>query len=300
MSHQLPHRVLLAVDGSVHANQAAQYLADYGAMFGVWTIVVLHVQCADGSSILFPDEGATSADMTELGADVTGEARRILDAANLPYAVDTQLGDPADIIAREADAEHMDEIIMGSRGMSPWTGLVLGSVAYKVIHRVAIPITLVGVPQREANHTAKQLSGIHRVLLAVDGSKHASLAVDYVCRLRNARNLLKVELLSVTPPMPPGYTRGFVEQEVIDNYHRKQGESALQAARQVLHAAGVKFDTHIVPGHPAETIVDVAKKHDCTRVVMGTRGLGTIDGLVLGSVAYKVLHLSPVPVTLVK
>ena len=62
----------------------------------------------------------------------------------------------------------------------------------------------------------------------------------------------------------------------------------------------MKFDTHIVPGHPAETIVDVAKKHDCTRVVMGTRGLGTIDGLVLGSVAYKVLHLSPVPVTLVK
>ncbi|MCJ9712965.1 universal stress protein, partial [Bordetella hinzii] len=38
----------------------------------------------------------------------------------------------------------------------------------------------------------------------------------------------------------------------------------------------------------------------CDRIVMGTRGLGAVGGLVLGSVAQKVIHLSPVPVTLVK
>jgi nucleotide-binding universal stress UspA family protein len=300
MSHEYPHRVLLAVDGSVHANQAAQYLASYGAIFGVWTIIVLHVQSTGSSPAHSANGKLISSDMTGSGEDVTAEARRILDAAHLPYAVDTEFGDPADVIVREADAERVDEIILGSRGMSRWTGLVLGSVAYKVIHRVGIPTTVVGVPRRLANDTAKEISGVHRILLAVDGSKHASQAIDYICRLRNARNLLEVELLNVTLPMPPGYTRGFVKQEIIDNYHREQGESALQAARNVLHAASVKFNAHIVPGLPPETIVDVAKKHDCTRIVMGTRGLGTINSLVLGSVAYKVLHLSPLPVTLVK
>jgi nucleotide-binding universal stress UspA family protein len=238
--------------------------------------------------------------MTGLGEDVTAEARRILDAANLPYAVDTELGDPSDVIVRAANAEHVDEIIMGSRGMGRWAGLVLGSVTYKVIHRVSIPVTVVGGPQREAHPAAKELSDVHRVLLAVDGSKYAAQAVNYICRLRNVGNLLKVELLNVTLPMPPGYTRGFVKQESIDDYHREHGESALRAASDVLHAAGVKFNAHIVPGHPAETIVELAEKHECSRVVMGTRGLNPVNSLVLGSVAYKVLHLSPIPVTLVK
>ena len=56
----------------------------------------------------------------------------------------------------------------------------------------------------------------------------------------------------------------------------------------------------VVAGHAAEKIVQVAREHQCTRIVMGTRGLGSIAGLMLGSVAYKVVHLSPIPVTLVK
>lgn len=184
--------------------------------------------------------------------------------------------------------------------MTRWTGLVLGSVAYKVIHSVGIPVTIVGTAQQEANPPATKLSDVHRVLLAVDGSKHASRAVDYVCKLRDARDLLKVELLNVPLPIPPGYLRDFVNQEMIDSYYREEGESALRAAGDVLHAAGVKFNPHIMPGHAGEKIVELAEKHDCTRVVMGTRGLGPVISLVLGSVAYKVLHLSPIPVTLVK
>ena len=297
MSHEIPYRVLLAVDGSVHADRAAQYLAQYGATFGIRAVTVLYVQPTESFPTHSPDGKEISVDITDLGKKVTMEACRILHAANLPYASDTELGDPADVIVRAADAEHVDEIVMGSRGVGRWTGLALGSVAYKVIHRAGIPVTIVDTPQQEGNLPATTQSDLHRVLLAVDGSKHASRAVDYVCNLRDARDLLNVELLNVPLPIPRGYVRSSVNQEIADS---EEGESALRGASDALRAAGVKFNPHIVPGHPAEKIVELAEKHDCTRIVMGTRGLGAVTSLVLGSVAYKVLHLSPIPVTLVK
>jgi nucleotide-binding universal stress UspA family protein len=44
----------------------------------------------------------------------------------------------------------------------------------------------------------------------------------------------------------------------------------------------------------------VAKEHGCAQIVMGTRGLGTVSGMLLGSVATKVIHLADVPVVLLK
>jgi nucleotide-binding universal stress UspA family protein len=262
--------------------------------------MVLYVQPAESTSTHFADRKELSADTTDLGNEATTEARRILDAANLPFACDTEPGDPADVIVRSADAEQVDEIVMGSRGMARWTGLALGSVAYKVIHRARMPVTIVSPSPQEANPPTTTPSNSHRILLAVDGSKHASHATHYVCRLRGARDLLYVELLNVQLTIPPGRIQGSVNPEMIASTRREEGESALRAASEALHAAHIKFNPHIVSGHPAEKIVELAAKHDCTRVVMGTRGLGPISGVVLGSVAYKVLHLSPVPVTLVK
>ena len=169
------------------------------------------------------------------------------------------------------------------------------------MHHVAIPVTIVPKPQEEKLPTTRP-SDIHRVLLAVDGSKHAARAVEYVCNLRGPRDLLQVELLNVpqASPIPPGYVWSFDQQEKLDSWHRKASEGVLQAATDALHAAGVHLNAHILAGPPAGNIVELAQKHDCTRIVMGTRGLGPIIGPVLGSVAYTVLHLSPIPVTLVK
>jgi len=75
---------------------------------------------------------------------------------------------------------------------------------------------------------------------------------------------------------------------------------ALRDSRAALDSAGVEVNAHVVAGHAAETIVRVARQQRCTRIVMGTRGLGAMAGLMLGSVAYKVIHLSLIPVTLVK
>ena len=53
-------------------------------------------------------------------------------------------------------------------------------------------------------------------------------------------------------------------------------------------------------GSAATEIIAYAVEHDCDAIVMGTRGMSAIGSLVMGSVAQKVVHLAPVPVTLVK
>jgi nucleotide-binding universal stress UspA family protein len=60
------------------------------------------------------------------------------------------------------------------------------------------------------------------------------------------------------------------------------------------------FNEHIVVGHAGQTIANHASHWGCTRIVMGTRGLGALANVVVGSTALQVMHLSEIPVTLVK
>jgi len=60
------------------------------------------------------------------------------------------------------------------------------------------------------------------------------------------------------------------------------------------------FKTLVRTGKAAEAIAQVAREEDIKHIVMGTRGLGSIQGLLLGSVATKVIHLAEVPITLIK
>jgi nucleotide-binding universal stress UspA family protein len=130
--------------------------------------------------------------------------------------------------------------------------------------------------------------------------KHALHAVQYVCKSHAASVPVEVELLNVVSPIPEGYAGSFLNQNQIDNYYRQEGESVLRAASEVLRSSAVAFRTHVAVGSPADKIVQLAETLKCGRVVMGTRGLGSVAGLLLGSAAYRVIHLVSLPVTLVR
>ena len=87
---------------------------------------------------------------------------------------------------------------------------------------------------------------------------------------------------------------------MADRYYREQGAAVVGEVNGALRDAGLHANVHVEPGDAAATIVKVADRCDCIRIVMGSRGLGSIGNLVLGSVAYKVLQLAPIPVTLVR
>ena len=141
-----------------------------------------------------------------------------------------------------------------------------------------------------------------KILLAVDGSKYSLGAVK--CLIEHAdwyREIPAVELVYVHLPVPRLPRMGLaVAAKQIRRYYDREGKAALSRARKLLDAAGVGYAARVLVGPVAETIVRQARIVRCEFIMIGTRGMTATGNLLLGSTANKVVHLSPVPVLLVK
>jgi nucleotide-binding universal stress UspA family protein len=107
-------------------------------------------------------------------------------------------------------------------------------------------------------------------------------------------------LLNVQNLLMLGPGTGLMGAEWIEEEAEVACEDALRSAVAACQAAGVPFTVRNEKGAPAATIDQVSREEAVDHIVMGTRGLGSIRGLLIGSVAAQVLHLVEVPVTLVK
>jgi nucleotide-binding universal stress UspA family protein len=140
-----------------------------------------------------------------------------------------------------------------------------------------------------------------KILLAVDGSESALRAAR---QLVTTASWLKhppaVHLVAVHRPVPmANRAASVVGKDAIESYYRDETQAALQGAREILRLAGLACTEHVVIDEPAAGIETVAREQGCDLIYMGTRGLGAVKSLVLGSTAQKVLHLAKVPVVLV-
>lgn len=139
-----------------------------------------------------------------------------------------------------------------------------------------------------------------KILLAVDGSPISTRAVKHVVKL--ARQLAapaELVLFHADPPLLQAVAVKLgVEQ--VHRYHADNSRYAIKAARAALTRAQVPFTELLVVGEPAEAIVRHAGKGRFDLIVMGTHGHGALQGLLLGSVAAKVIAHGDIPVTVVR
>jgi nucleotide-binding universal stress UspA family protein len=148
---------------------------------------------------------------------------------------------------------------------------------------------------------------ISRILVAVDGSDHAVAAVDLAGDLaaRYGAALTVIHVFESGSSAIPEELAEYSRLEHVWVTERDLYESAASAivgaaAKRVAEAGHPLPTTRIAEGHAAQKIIEVAEDIDADMIVMGRRGLGGLQTLLLGSTSHKVAQTAPCTVVTVK
>jgi nucleotide-binding universal stress UspA family protein len=147
---------------------------------------------------------------------------------------------------------------------------------------------------------------IKKILVPVDGSEHAKKAVTYAADLALKYDA-KVYLLHVVPEskVPEGLDK-YIEIERIKEppeivLLQKVGDAIIEAGQEEARQKGLdKVEASVVLGDPGEKILEFSKNNGIDMIIMGSRGLGGVKSLFLGSVSSKVCHLADTTCVTVK
>ena len=138
---------------------------------------------------------------------------------------------------------------------------------------------------------ANEAARSDRWLVAVDGSACSLSAVEMVARMVAVEQGAGVDLV---------YVQSWLNKEAAETELARRGWAATAQARQALAAAGVSWRLMSLLGEEAPEIVRLAETLSSRGIAIGSRGLTAAESVLLGSVAYKVVHLAKSSVLLVR
>ena len=209
----------------------------------------------------------------------------------------------------EAEADPGTMMAMSTHGRTGLGRWVLGSVTAKVLYASATPLLVIRPKEQEAPQ--KHLT-FNSIIVPLDGSCMAEQVLPHVAQLAKVM-ALRVELVRAT-----------MSEVEFDRYLRSQPLNAFSTiyfgpyeefskeedaqAMEYLHQVGDKLrkkavpstKEHLVHGHAADVIVDMAKRHSPSLVAMTTHGRAGVGRRLLGSVADKVVRHLGEPVLMVR
>ncbi len=136
-----------------------------------------------------------------------------------------------------------------------------------------------------------------QIIVAIDGSEHSHRALEYAKGLTEQFEA-KLWLVHVFPHTSD--LLGYDEYEKLIAQREGAGQGILDEARQKLGSITFDAQEELLEGPEAEAILTVAETRQADLIVMGTRGLGSLQGLLLGSVSQKVVQHASCPVMVVR
>lgn len=286
-------RILVATDGSQDAERAIDWLADFPLPADAAVDVVSAVQAP------FAADAAAALGWTEFVAEnerVVAEARRRLEKRWSEVTGRVLDGDPRWAIVEVASRGGSDLIVLGARGLGAVGSFLLGSVSLGVTRHAPCPVLVVRERARP----------VRTVTIAIDGSADARAAFDFVADLPLPSDV-RIHLVGVVEPLrfptsAPGIISATLRSAIqgVENEARRRLEAELHSLAATMPPRVRSVVTVTPTGAPAATIVRAAEAEDSDLIVVGARGLGTLERLALGSVSESVLRHAACPVLVVR
>ncbi|MEE3953618.1 universal stress protein [Peribacillus frigoritolerans] len=136
-----------------------------------------------------------------------------------------------------------------------------------------------------------------KILLATDGSEHSKRAAEQAISIAKCNEDSSIDVVYVVD-------NDRSKTEVLNNWNSTNlndlRKKRMKFVENKAKEAGVKFQINILNGEPGPTIVNYANKNNFELVIIGSRGLNSLQELMLGSVSHKVAKRANCPVLIVK
>jgi len=190
-------------------------------------------------------------------------------------------------------AEHARLVVLGSRGLGGWSGLLVGSVTSQVTAHAVCPAVVIPHDPRPHAHEGPT------VAVGVDGSKASAKAIEFAFDQAEA---LHAQVVAVHAWTSPFLTHAGGPSMLQFDEEKIQEEARLLVAESVAGAAAdhpdIQWSTELVRGSAAQALVRRSESADL--VVVGSRGRGGFTGLLLGSIGQSVLHHTQCAIAIVR
>lgn len=275
--------ILLAVDGSEHAQAAVELLAGLPLASGS-EVRILAVVPEHSDPHTTPQYAALE------------QAREALEPKGIQVVAAAVSGHPAETITTQAYQYDCDLIVLGALGRRRRMEFLLGGIAQQVVEHAGQPVLVVRAPYRP----------IKKVVLCVDGSDCSRYAVDFLSEMPLPEGvhilvthvlapLMTRDMLTRTFPADPVAlsVQTSVSLEEMNEWQREDqavGEGLLKQAVDRLEQAGLAASAHLLRGDAASEVIDFVKAQNADLVITGSRGLSSVKGWLLGSVSRKLAY----------
>jgi len=288
-------KLLLAVDGSIHANAAAEFVCQLPLPENCQINII---------SVLIPRNAQYHVVLEEV-LDRTRDKLQKFSTNQIHTHLLT--GYPAEQIVEFAEAQQPDLIVLGARGLRATLGILLGGVAQQVAEYACCPVLVVRAP----------FKGIHKALIAVDGSDHSQYTLQYIQNCPLPKDVI-FHIINVLPPeitpemlgqywrmemeiSPPLFTDHMQEQIIQQKSKEEEaGRVLLQDALDSLNNLEHPLKSVLRRGDAATEIIEYANTEKIDLVISGSRGLSEFKGWMLGSVSRKLVHYAGCSVMIIK
>ncbi len=138
---------------------------------------------------------------------------------------------------------------------------------------------------------------LQKILIAVDGSEHSKRAVEYAIELLK---MLQADIILIHCHRTYPTLLGEPYLQKAINKINQEAETLVKPFRELFQKANIAITERIMEGRAGEVIVAVADTEKADLIIMGSRGLSDLEGLIVGSVTHRVLHAASCPVLVVR
>lgn len=270
--------IIVGVDGSDGARAALHWAARTATAQGALLRAVAAWQyparaATPGGPATLP--GADDMDRTTCD-DLRSIMREELGAAADRVEVEAGRGPAAPALLSAASRTGADMLVVGARGLGGFAGLLLGSVSQECVEHSPCPVVVL-----RGGH---DLSG-GPIVIGLDGSPGADRALEWTIDLAAATG---ADIIAVHAP------RTGANNATVD-----AAREALEQWCAPIRDRGVNHEIRVEPGDARAVLEDAADAADASLLVVGTRGLGAIQGLLLGSVAGYIARYTTRPIAVI-